>query len=970
MGDNPQSRRDARHPYQARVQLKVAGLDAFVERFSENISASGMFVATRSPLPVGRVVQLRVVDPHGGAVFEAVASVVWSRPPRPDAPLKPGMGLRFAALNEQSREIIERICGAPAEVVPPQTPLPTGPEPVAEVREDTPTPAPDPTPDPTADDLADMLMQDLNPGDLEPVSPPAPEPVPPPPVAESTPPSPPATGANGAAPKERIFAQRSEVNELDDVFGGAGEPTPTPTLDSPIPQMPEAPVAPAPVSDDEPLPIAPPSEEDVVNASTTMTQVPPEFQADLASELLGSPSPPAPPAPPAPSAPPAPPAPPVADEPISSGLPDPFAGGDDDMWEEKTTALPTTNTDGPTAPTDVIEPAPAGSGMPDPFSGGEEIDVWGDETRAEIVPGERTSDQLTAPTDDDTVYVHASGEETAPSEAMQNMAELMKLAEVGAETHEHAHEELDVSNHVLGIDFGTSSSSVAVWHDKKPEIVRKAQTDKTLPSAVQVTQTAVLVGGEARNGLSANPTQTIEGVKKLLGRKFFSRRVQRFRREVPYEVVADEAGDAAVRIDGQVYPAGWFATELMRELRLMAKAHTNENVVKAVFAVPGYFTSYQRHIVVEAARVAGFEVEALVNETTAVAVAYAAMNKIKKGTVLVYDLGAGGFTASVVKITKNHFEVLATGDSVKIGGKTFDNEIVSWMLEEFQREKDVQLAPSAELGIQLQHAAEEARIQLTKKRKARIQVPVTDAEGNTRKLDVTLKRKKLEALISEHVEHTLNVCRQLLTEAKVEPKSLAAILMSGRCALTPLVQAGLKTISKKTKKGVAPADAVAMGAAVIGEQKARGDELAIQEVLTQDVGVAIPGGRFKPAIERNTRLIAEEDILLATSTDNQQFFSIDVYQGHGERVEANEYLGTLEVSGLAARPKGGVQLHFHFTVDMQGALSVDVTDNISQTRRRVPMVIKGKPPSLSDHARLTRKKKGGVDIGNIYRRRT
>lgn len=499
---------------------------------------------------------------------------------------------------------------------------------------------------------------------------------------------------------------------------------------------------------------------------------------------------------------------------------------------------------------------------------------------------------------------------------------------------------------VMGIDLGTTYSCVAIARDGKPEVVSLAGGHRTIPSVVFAPDDAEeVIGWSAYDRLASNPRETIYGHKRLLGRSFGDPAVEDARQRFEYQIAEGEQGEAAVKMHGRIYSLSWVSARLLEEIRTSVAAHSGENVINAVITVPAYYGDRQRHAILEAARDAGIEVLQLVNEPTAAAIAYG-VGREGKRTVLVYDLGGGTFDVSVLEIEGNVVAVLATGGDSYLGGVDFDSRIVAWATEEAAR-KGIDVSKDPALGLRLRQAAEGAKRDLSAQNEARIVVPYQPVG-----IDLVLTRDKLNRLVADLVDRTLEIVTRTLEQAQIAMSAIDDVVFVGGQTRTPLVAGKVHAFTGKApRKGVHPDEAVACGAAILGFSRDRIDAVTLVDVVSQPIGVGLPGGRFREIVPRNTRLPATKELSHATVRDGQTEMKIDVYQGESARVDGNDFLGTLVLRDLPPRPRGEVTVRVEFKLDAQGFLQVAVGDG---TRTRIATLVTRDVPETLKEARAAR----------------
>jgi len=480
----------------------------------------------------------------------------------------------------------------------------------------------------------------------------------------------------------------------------------------------------------------------------------------------------------------------------------------------------------------------------------------------------------------------------------------------------------------IGIDLGTSNCCFAVAEEGKARVLLSGNGRRTIPSVVAFdAHGRLLVGEAARAQLLLNPANTVFGAKRLLGRSFDGPATRACRDRFPYDIVEGSRGEAALHLAGREFTLQQISAFLLAEVREEATRALGEPVTRAVVTVPAYYGDRQRQAVREAGKLAGLEVERIVNEPTAAAVAWAHGRGLSR-TVLVYDLGGGTFDASVVEIQGSAYEVLSIGGDPFLGGADFDAQLVDDLAFRFRRENGF-LPPSDRLVWQLMRdAAEEAKVALSTAETARVQVPFLcrSPDGADAELQLEVTRAELEELCARLVERTVDICRETLAAKGLEPGDLHEVLLVGGQSRMPLVRRRLREVlGREPANGLHPEEAVALGAALLAESRGVRPPV-VSEALAQAICVALPGGRVAPVLPRNSKLPARRAYELATARDGQRELELVVLQGDASRAEACELLGTVVVPGLVPGPAGAARVAVEFAVGPEGILRVTARD--------------------------------------------
>ena len=484
---------------------------------------------------------------------------------------------------------------------------------------------------------------------------------------------------------------------------------------------------------------------------------------------------------------------------------------------------------------------------------------------------------------------------------------------------------------VIGIDLGTTNSCAAFVKGTKPSVLTSREGYNTVPSIIALNARGRLViGHPAKGQMLTNPRQTVYGAKRLIGRQFDSEIVQQIKDRFHYEVTKADEGEAAVVLGDRTYTLQQISALVLREVRELAQNQLAQPVSRAVITVPAYYSDSQRNAVREAGRLAGLHVERILNEPTAAALAYGFGRKLTQ-RVLVYDLGGGTFDASVLELNDNVYEVVSTGGDTFLGGIDFDNAIVQFLLEALEKSSGKPFQGDRVALQRIADAAERAKCQLSERSETRVNVPfVTMIDNQPIDLDTTLTREKLIELTQPLVDRTLQVCEQVLTAKGLTPKDVDEVILVGGQSRFPLVHEKItRLFGKPPSKGVHPDEAVAMGAALLASSLGQLEGVVLIDVLPMAIGVGLPGGRFKPVLERNTSLPATKRYTLATTRDDQRELELTIFQGDSDRVERNEFLGTLTLSGLPEGARGTVRVTVSFEVSNESLLKVTAREESS-----------------------------------------
>jgi len=490
---------------------------------------------------------------------------------------------------------------------------------------------------------------------------------------------------------------------------------------------------------------------------------------------------------------------------------------------------------------------------------------------------------------------------------------------------------------ILGIDLGTTNSAMAIVEGGTPSIVENKEGNRTTPSMVAISKTGErLVGLLAKRQAVTNPGDTLFSIKRLIGRHFNDEEVQRDLKTLPYKIVQAGEGTKVV-MGGKEYTPQEISAMILGKLKADAEEKLGEKITEAVITVPAYFDDSQRKATMEAGEIAGLKVRRIINEPTAAALAYG-FNKKKDEKIAVYDLGGGTFDISILEVAEDTVEVKSTNGDTHLGGDDFDQKIIRWILDEFKKQEGIDLGQDPLALQRIKEAAEKAKIELSTAADTEINQPfiTTDANG-PKHLVMKLTRAKLEELVGELVEATLEPVKKALADAKLSAKDIDEVVMVGGMTRMPLVlQTVEKYFGKKPNISVNPDEVVAMGAAIQGGVL----EGSVKDVLLLDVtpltlGIETMGGVRTPLIERNTTVPASKSQTFSTAADNQPSVEIHVLQGEREMATDNKSLGRFILDGIAPAPRGIPQVEVTFDIDASGILTVTAKDKATNKTQNI-----------------------------------
>jgi molecular chaperone DnaK len=454
---------------------------------------------------------------------------------------------------------------------------------------------------------------------------------------------------------------------------------------------------------------------------------------------------------------------------------------------------------------------------------------------------------------------------------------------------------------IIGIDLGTTNACVAHVRARIPKVVPTDRGSLILPTVVALTERGdLLVGGAAKDQLVVNPKATIYGAKRLIGRKWNSKVVQELRNYYSYDIVEGPTGDAAVSLGGKIYGLPEVSAMILAHIKKIAEAFLQKKIDSAVISVPAYYSDAQRQAVREAGRLAGFDVKRIVNEPTAAALAYGFARGLDQ-KILVYDLGGGTFDVSVLQLTGNVFEVLATGGDTFLGGVDFDNRIIDWVLEDFWQKQKLDLAQSPIAMQRVKKGAEAAKIDLTLMPNVVIDLPfIEERKGRPVDIRLALSRQQLNELTMDLVERTFQICDHVLAEKNLGPADIDEIILVGGQSRMPLVQQKiLEHFGKPPRKGVHPDECVALGAALLADSLDSIDSVTLVDVLSMPIGIALPNNHFRRVLDKNLTIPSNKSFRLPPPREPGQPIEIDIFQGESDLIVDNEYLGSIRLPAAA-----------------------------------------------------------------------
>ncbi|NRP14960.1 molecular chaperone DnaK [Marinobacterium sp. xm-a-152] len=506
---------------------------------------------------------------------------------------------------------------------------------------------------------------------------------------------------------------------------------------------------------------------------------------------------------------------------------------------------------------------------------------------------------------------------------------------------------------IIGIDLGTTNSCVAVLEGDKTKVIENAEGDRTTPSIIAYSaEGETLVGQSAKRQAVTNPDNTLFAIKRLIGRRFEDDVVQKDIKMVPYNIAKADNGDAWVEVKGEKLAPPQISAEVLKKMKKTAEDYLGESVTEAVITVPAYFNDSQRQATKDAGRIAGLEVKRIINEPTAAALAYGMDKAAGDRTIAVYDLGGGTFDISIIEIAdvdgEHQFEVLATNGDTFLGGEDFDLAVINYLADEFKKESGIDLHNDPLALQRLKEAGEKAKVELSSAQSTDVNLPYITADATGPKhLNVKLSRSKLESLVEDLVQRSLEPCRIALQDAGLSASEIDDVILVGGQTRMPMVQAKVaEFFGKEPRKDVNPDEAVAMGAALQGAVLS-GD---VKDVLLLDVtpltlGIETMGGVATPLIDKNTTIPTRKSQTFSTAEDNQTAVTIHVVQGERKQATQNKSLGRFDLADIPPAPRGMPQIEVTFDIDANGILNVSAKDQA--TGKEQSIVIKASS-GLSD----------------------
>ena len=492
---------------------------------------------------------------------------------------------------------------------------------------------------------------------------------------------------------------------------------------------------------------------------------------------------------------------------------------------------------------------------------------------------------------------------------------------------------------IIGIDLGTTNSCVAVMEGSQAKVIENAEGRRTTPSVVAFTKDKEqLVGEPAKRQLVTNPDNSFYAIKRLIGRPFDDKTLEKEKTSlISYKIVKGDNNDAWVESQGKKYAPSQISAYILQKMKETAESYLGEKVDKAVITVPAYFNDSQRQATKDAGKIAGLEVMRIINEPTAAALAYG-LDKKKNGTIAVYDLGGGTFDVSILEIGDGVFEVKATNGDTQLGGEDFDHALINYLADEFQKENGIDLRKDRVPLQRLKDAAEKAKIELSSTTQTEVSLPfVTADQAGPKHLNINLTRAKLESLVENLIERTIEPCKGALKDANLKASEVGEVVLVGGMTRMPKVFETVKNFfGKEPHKGVNPDEVVATGAAIQGGVLG-GDvkDVLLLDVTPLSLGIETLGGVFTKLLERNTTIPTKKSQVFSTAEDGQSAVTIRVFQGERSMAADNKLLGQFDLVGIPPAPRGMPQIEVVFDIDSNGIVQVSAKDKATGKEQQI-----------------------------------
>lgn len=503
-----------------------------------------------------------------------------------------------------------------------------------------------------------------------------------------------------------------------------------------------------------------------------------------------------------------------------------------------------------------------------------------------------------------------------------------------------------MSKKIIGIDLGTTNSCVSVLENGKAKVIENSEGKRTTPSVIGYTNSGeILVGDTAKRQAVTNAKNTISGVKRLIGRKFTDREVEKDLSIVPFQIVAADNGDAWVSVNDKKLSPQQISAEVLMKMKKTAEDYLGEKVTDAVITVPAYFNDAQRQATKDAGKIAGLNVQRIINEPTAAALAFGIdkLDKNQEKKIAVYDLGGGTFDVSIIEISVDEngdkqFEVLSTNGNTFLGGEDFDNAIINYLISEFKKDTGVDLTVDPLAMQRVKESAEKAKIELSTAQQTDVNLPYITADATGPKhLNIKISRAKLEALVEDLILGSVEPCKTALSDAGVSPSEIDDVILVGGQTRMPRVQEVVKEIfGKDPRKDLNPDEAVSLGAAIQGSVlSGETNDLLLLDVTPLSIGIETMGGVMTTLIKKNTTIPTRNQQVFSTAEDNQSSVRIKVYQGERKSAADNKLLGEFDLAGIEPAMRGEPQIEVTFDIDQNGIINVEAKDKRTNKANKI-----------------------------------